>query len=258
MNQKEEQLWTADEMMTIAAARTLNNWETCFVGIGIPSTAAILAKSMHAPDLILLYESGTFDTNPTRLPLSIGDGELAQSALTVVSMPEVFNYWLQSGKIDFGFLGAAQVDKYGNINTTFIGNSYSSPAVRLPGTGGASEIAAECKETTIIVRQSERTFVEKLDFITSVGFGSGPGNREANGLRGKGPTKVITDIGILEPDPQTCELTLTHLHPNSTVEQAISNTGWKLKIKDDLQTTLAPTAEELMKVRALVSASGKN
>lgn len=258
MNLNESQLWSADEMMTIAAARTLQNWETCFVGIGIPSTAAILAKSMHAPNLILLYESGAFDTNPKNLPLSIGDGELAQSALTVVSMPEIFNYWLQSGKIDFGFLGAAQVDKFANINTTFIGNSYDSPAVRLPGTGGASEIAAECKQTTIIVRQSVRTFVEKIDFITSVGFGDGPNFRQGNGLRGKGPTKVITDIGILEPDSKTCELTLTHLHPNNTIEQAIENTGWKLRIADNLKTTLAPTAEELMKVRSLVGATGKN
>lgn len=258
MNLDNSALWSADEMMTIAAARTLQNGQTCFVGIGIPSTAAILAKSMHAPDLILLYESGTFDTNPKSLPLSIGDGELAQSALTVVSMPEIFNYWLQSGKTDLGFLGAAQIDKFANINTTFIGNKYESPLVRLPGTGGASEIAAECKQTTIIVRQSVRTFVEKIDFITSVGFGSGPDYRQNNGLRGKGPTKVITDIGILEPDPQSCELTLTHLHPNITVEQAIENTSWKLKIAANLETTLAPTTEELMKVRSLVSTTDRN
>ena len=250
--------WSSDEMMTIAASRTLQNEQTCFVGIGIPSTAAILAKSMNAPDLILLYESGTFNTNPKSLPLSIGDGELAQSALTVVSMPEVFNYWLQSGRIDLGFLGAAQIDKFANINTTFIGNTYDSPSVRLPGAGGAPEIAAECKQTTIIVRQNLRTFVEKIDFVTSVGFGDGPHYRQNNGLRGKGATKVITDIGMLEPDPLSCELTLTHLHPNTTVKQAIENTGWKLKIANNVKTISAPTKEELDKVRALLATSGKN
>lgn len=250
--------WSADEMMTIAASRSLHNDQTCFVGIGIPSTAAILAKSMHAPGLTLLYESGTFDTNPKSLPLSIGDEELAKSALIVVSMPEVFNYWLQSSRIDLGFLGAAQIDKFANINTTFIGNTYESPTVRLPGTGGASEIAAECKQTTIIVRQNTRTFVERIDFITSVGYGDNPDYRRDNGLRGKGATKVITDIGILEPHAQTCELVLTHLHPNTTVDQAIENTGWKLQIADELVIIAEPTAEELAKVRALVATSGKS
>jgi len=166
--------WTADEMMTIAAARTLKDGNTCFVGIGIPSTAAILAKSMQAPNLFLIYESGTVNTNPQKLPLSIGDGELANHALTVVGMPEIFNYWLQSGRIDVGFLGAAQIDKFANINTTFIGQTYDAPKVRLPGAGGATEIAASCKEVAIIIRQTTRTFVKQVDFITSMGFGEGP------------------------------------------------------------------------------------
>jgi glutaconate CoA-transferase subunit B len=250
--------WTADEMMTIAAAKSLKNGNMCFVGIGIPSTAAILAKATHAPDLVLIYESGTYNTNPKRLPLSIGDGELAKQALTVVSMPEVFNYWLQSGRIDVGFLGAAQIDKFGNINTTFIGNSYDSPTVRLPGAGGATEIAAECKETTIIIRQSKRTFLNKIDFITSVGFGNGPGFRQENDLRGRGPMRVITDLGILEPDPITCELVLTHLHPGVTLEQAIENTGWDLKVASPLQITAAPVENDLIKVRKLVASSAVN
>jgi len=249
--------WTADEMMTIAAARTLKDGNTCFVGIGIPSTAAILAKSMQAPNLFLIYESGTVNTNPQKLPLSIGDGELANHALTVVGMPEIFNYWLQSGRIDIGFLGAAQIDRFANINTTFIGQSYDSPKVRLPGAGGATEIAASCKEVAIIIRQTTRTFVEHVDFITSMGFGTGPGSRAANRLRGGGPSRVITDLGILEPDPETLELTMTHLHPGIDISQAIENTGWKLKVSPNLKTTKAPEQSELDKVRVLVSTSDK-
>ena len=240
--------WTADEMMTIAAARTLKDGNTCFVGIGIPSTAAILAKSMQAPNLFLIYESGTVNTNPQKLPLSIGDGELANHALTVVGMPEIFNYWLQSGRIDVGFLGAAQIDRFA---------SYDSPKVRLPGAGGATEIAASCKEVAIIIRQTTRTFVEHVDFITSMGFGSGPGSREKNRLRGGGPSRVITDLGILEPDPETLELTMTYLHPGVDVSQAIENTGWKLKVSPNLKTTKAPEQSELDKDRALVSTSDK-
>jgi glutaconate CoA-transferase subunit B len=250
--------WSSDEIMTIAASRTLQNGQTCFVGVGIPSTAAILAKSTTAPDLILLYESGTFDTNPRNLPLSIGDGELAESALMVVSMPEIFNYWLQSRRVDLGFLGAAQIDKFANLNTTFVGNTYESPTVRLPGAGGASEIAAECAQTTVIVKQNLRTFVDKIDFITSVGFGDKLSYRQENGLRGKGVTKVITDIGILEPDSQSCELILTHLHPDTTVGQAVENTGWELKVAENLKIVPAPTEEELQRVRALVATSDKN
>ena len=249
--------WTADEMMTIAAARTLKDGNTCFVGIGIPSTAAILAKSMQAPNLFLIYESGTVNTNPQKLPLSIGDGELANHALTVVGMPEIFNYWLQSGRIDVGFLGAAQIDKFANINTTFIGQTYDAPKVRLPGAGGATEIAASCKEVAIIIRQTTRTFVKQVDFITSMGFGEGPGSRAKNRLRGGGPSRVITDLGILEPDPETLELTMTYLHPGVDINQAIENTGWELKVSPNLKTTKAPEQFELEKVRALVSTSDK-
>lgn len=249
--------WTADEMMTIAAARTLKDGNTCFVGIGIPSTAAILAKSMQAPNLFLIYESGTVNTNPQKLPLSIGDGELANHALTVVGMPEIFNYWLQSGRIDVGFLGAAQIDKFANINTTFIGQTYDSPKVRLPGAGGATEIAASCKEVAIIIRQTTRTFVKQVDFITSMGFGEGPGSRAKNRLRGGGPSRVITDLGILEPDPETLELTMTYLHPGVDINQAIENTGWELKVSPNLKTTKAPQQSELEKVRTLVSTSDK-
>jgi glutaconate CoA-transferase subunit B len=205
----------------------------------------------------LIYESGTVNTNPQKLPLSIGDGELANHALTVVGMPEIFNYWLQSGRIDVGFLGAAQIDKFANINTTFIGQTYDAPKVRLPGAGGATEIAASCKEVAIIIRQTTRTFVKQVDFITSMGFGEGPGSRAKNRLRGGGPSRVITDLGILEPDPETLELTMTYLHPGVDINQAIENTGWELKVSPNLKTTKAPEQSELEKVRALVSTSDK-
>ena len=245
--------WNSNEMMTIAAARTLKDGMICFVGIGIPSTAAILAKATHAPNLVLIYESGTVNTDPQKLPLSIGDGELANRALTVVSMPEIFNYWLQPGRIDVGFLGAAQIDRFANINTTFIGESYQKPKVRLPGAGGATEIAGACKDVIIIIKQSLRTFVSEIDFITSLGFGEGPNSRKENGLIGGGPRYVITDLGILEPDPVTKELVMTSLHPGVTVDQVKENTGWDLKISDSLKTTEAPTAGELERVRALVA-----
>lgn len=249
--------WNSNEMMTIAAARTLKDGMICFVGIGIPSTAAILAKATHAPNLVLIYESGTVNTDPQKLPLSIGDGELANRALTVVSMPEIFNYWLQPGRIDVGFLGAAQIDRFANINTTFIGESYQKPKVRLPGAGGATEIAGACKDVIIIIKQSLRTFVSEIDFITSLGFGEGPNSRKENGLIGGGPRYVITDLGILEPDPVTKELVMTSLHPGVTVDQVKENTGWDLKISDSLKTTEAPTASELERVRALVATSSR-
>ena len=244
---------TSDEMMTIAAARELRDGTACFVGIGLPSTAANLARRTHAPGLVLVSESGTLGAKPERLPLSIGDGELAETADTVVSVPEVFNYWVQPGRIDVGFLGAAQIDRFGNINTTVIGG-YGDPKVRLPGAGGAPEIAAHCGEVFVIVRQSPRTFVDRVEFVTSVGFGSGPGDRERFGLRGAGPRFVITDIGVLEPDPETCELTLTRLHPGSTVEQAREATGWDLRVSPDLRTVDAPADAELAALRALKAA----
>lgn len=255
--------YTSDEMMTVVAARELAERarrkqasdepaETlCFVGIGLPSTAANLARRTHAPSLALIYESGTLGTNPDRLPLSIGDGILADTALTVVSVPEVFNYWLQPGRVDVGFLGAAQIDRFANINTTVIGGDYAKPKVRLPGAGGAPEIAASCQEVIVIVRQSRRSFVDTVEFITSVGFGRGPGERERLGLRGGGPRTVITDLGVLQPDPTTCELTLTRLHPDVTVAAAKEATGWDLAVAEDLGYTEPPTETELSVLRAL-------
>ncbi|MEU4670540.1 CoA-transferase subunit beta [Amycolatopsis sp. NPDC023774] len=246
--------YTADEMMSIAAARALGEGMSCFVGIGLPSTAANLARRTHAPNLTLIYESGCLGAKPTQLPLSIGDGELADTADAVVSVPEVFNYWLQPGRIDVGFLGAAQLDKFGNINTTVIGSDYHDPKVRLPGAGGAPEIAASCKEVFIVLRQSPRAFVDKVDFITSFGHGTGKGDREKLGLRGAGPTLVVTDLGLMRPDPETAELTLTEVHPGIEVEQVVAATGWKLKVAADLKTTPAPTDEELTLLRSLKKA----
>lgn len=241
---------SADEMMTVAAARALRDGAACFVGIGLPSTAANVARRLHAPNLVLIYESGPIGTKPDRLPLSIGDGILATTADAVVSVPEIFNYWLQPGRIDVGFLGAAQLDRFGNINTTVVGD-YATPTVRLPGAGGAPEIAASCREVFIIVRQGKRTFVETLDFVTSVGYGSGPGDRERLGLRGGGPVRVITDLGVLEPDPDTRELTMTSLHPGVSADDARAATGWPLRFADDVATTDEPTTEELDVLRSL-------
>jgi glutaconate CoA-transferase subunit B len=237
-------------MMTIAAARRLRDGQSCFVGIGLPSTAATLARATHAPGLVLIYESGTIGAKPGHLALSIGDGILADTADTVVSVPQIFNYWLQPGRIDVGFLGGAQLDRYANINSTVIGD-YADPKVRLPGAGGAPEIAASCGEVIVIIRQSRRTFVERVDFVTSVGFGSGPGDRERLGLRGRGPRTVITDLGILEPDPGTCELRLTSLHPGVTLDQAREATGWPLAAAPGLGVTEPPGEAELAALRAL-------
>jgi glutaconate CoA-transferase, subunit B len=243
---------TPDDYMTVAASRALRDGDVLFVGIGLPSTAANLARRTHAPGLVLIYESGCIGSKPTRLPLSIGDGELAATADSVVSVPEIFNYWLQPGRIEVGFLGAAQIDRFANINTTVIGGDYDKPKVRLPGAGGAPEIAALCGEVIVIVRQNERTFRENVDFVTSVGYGSGPGSREKLGLPGKGPVKVITDLGVLEPDPDTCELTMTQLHQGVDIEQAREATGWELKVADQLGTTDPPSDEELSALRDLL------
>ena len=243
--------FTADEMMTVAAARALRDGARCFVGIGRPSTAANLARRTSAPNLVLIYESGTIGAKPDRLPLSIGDGVLAETADAVVSVPEMFNYWLQPGRIDVGFLGAAQLDRYGNINTTVIGDDYRHPKVRLPGAGGAPEITASCREVIVVVRHSRRTLVERVDFVTSLGYGTGPGERERLGLTGAGPRLVITDLGILEPDPDSCELTLTRLHPGASLDQARQATGWPLAVAGDLTTTDPPSQQELEVLRRL-------
>jgi glutaconate CoA-transferase subunit B len=242
--------YSADEMMAVAAARRLSNGTVCFVGIGLPSKAANLARRSHAPDCVLVYESGTIGAKPQHLPLSIGDGELAETADAVVSVPEIFAYWLQGGRVDVGFLGAAQIDRFGNLNSTVIGD-YDSPSVRLPGAGGAPEIAALCGETYVMLRQTTRTFVPRLDFRTTVGFGDGPGSRESLGFRGAGVTAVVTDLGVLEPDPDTCELTLTTLHPGVSVDDARDATGWDLSVAEDLRTGDAPTPAELNVLRSL-------
>jgi glutaconate CoA-transferase, subunit B len=223
---------SADEMMTVAAARELRDGEVCFVGIGLPSTAANLARGRHAPDVVLIYESGTIGSRPTRLPLSIGDGDLAETADSVVSVPEIFNYWLQGGRIDVGFLGAAQIDRHGNLNSTVIG-SYDEPKVRLPGAGGAPEIAAHARRVITIIRQSPRSFVAELDFKTSLGAQD---------------QVVITDLGIMR---RRDELVLEALHPGVSLDQAREATGWDLKVADDLETTVPPTADELAALREL-------
>ena len=241
---------TAEEMMTVAAARELRDGQTVFVGIGLPSRASNLARRLHAPDLALVYESGTIDTKPDELPLSIGDGILAESALSVVGVPEIFNYWLQPGRIDVGFLSGAQIDRFANLNTTVIGE-YAEPDVRLPGSGGAPEIASSCREVIVVMHHRRRAFVERVDFVTSVGYGTGPGDRALLGLPGAGPVRVITDLGVLEPDPASKELLLTALHPGVTVEEVRAETGWALEVVADLVETTPPTERELSTLRAL-------
>ena len=241
---------TPDEMMTVAAARALSNDDVCFVGIGAPSAACNLARLTHAPDLTLIYESGTLGTRPDILPLSIGDGELADTAVTTVSVPEMFRYWLQGGRISIGFLGAAQLDRFGNINTTVIGN-YDDPKVRLPGGGGAPEIATHCGEVFVTMRHTPRGLVESVDFITSLGFGPSGTERAALGITTKGPTLVITDLAILRPDPTDHELIVSSLHPGVERDDVASATGWDVRFSDDLGETPPPTTEELTVLREL-------
>ena len=247
--------YTADEMMAITAARALRDGMTCFVGIGLPSEAANLARASHAPSLTLIYESGTIGAKPPALPLSIGDGVLAETADAVVSVPEIFNYWLQPGRIDVGFLGVAQIDRFANINTTVIGPDYARPAVRLPGAGGAPEIAGSCREVIVVLRQNRRAFVDRVDFVTSVGFGDGPGSRQRLGLPGAGPQKVITDLGVLEPDPATCELRLTGTYPGTVVADIKAATGWDLQVAADLRELPPPSEAELAALRRLRAAT---
>ncbi len=245
-----DQDYTTSEMMTVAAARLLTNGAVCFVGIGLPSTAANLARLTHAPDLVLIYESGPIGARPHVLPLSIGDGDLAVTADSVVSTPEIFQYWLQGGRIDVGFLGAAQIDRFGNINTTVIGD-YRAPTTRLPGAGGAPEIAGSAKQIFIMLKQSRRAFVSAVDFITSVGFLDGGNARERLGMPGKGPVAVITDLCVLEPEPPSHELVVTHIHPGVTREQISAATGWPVRFAAEVHETEPPTSEELETLRDL-------
>jgi glutaconate CoA-transferase subunit B len=225
--------WTADEMMAVEASRRLTNDTVCFVGIGLPSVAANLARKTQAPGCVLVYESGTIGAKPTVLPLSIGDGELAETADAVVSVPEMFAYWLQGGRIDVGFLSAAQIDRHGNLNSTVIGD-YETPKVRLPGGGGAPEIATSVSDVFVMLRQSPRSFVERIDFKTS---------------RGDRVRVVVTDLGILEP--RDGELTLVRVHPGVSVDEARAATGWALKVAPDVRETEPPSAVELDALRAL-------
>ena len=225
--------YTADEMMAVEAARRLDDDTVCFVGIGLPSLAANLARRTHAPGCVLVYESGTIGSKPDELPLSIGDGELAETAAAVVSVPEIFAYWLQGGRIDVGFLGAAQIDRHGNLNSTVIGD-YDHPSVRLPGGGGAPEIALGVREVFVMLRQSPRAFVDELDFTTSLG---------------DRVSVVVTDLGVLEP--RDGELTLTQVHPGVKPEQAREATGWDLRLAEDIRETEPPSGEELHALRSL-------
>ncbi len=246
--------YSSDEMMIVAAARRLRADAFCFVGIGLPSAAANLARRTHAPDCVLIYESGPIGAKPSVLPLSIGDGELAETADTVVPLPEIFAYWLQAGRIDVGFLGAAQIDRFGNINTTVIGE-YEHPTVRLPGAGGAPEIAASAREVLVLLRQTPRTFVKQLDFLTSAGFLEGGDARKKLRMRGAGPTVVISDLGILAPESGTNELVLTTLHPGVTRETARAATGWDLKVAVNLLREPPPSSVELTALRAMQPAA---
>ena len=227
--------YTQDEVMAVAAARRLRSGDVVFVGIGLPSKACNLARATHAPDCVLIYESGTIGAKPLHLPLSIGDGELAETADLVVSVPEIFAYWLQGGRIGIGFLGAAQIDRFGNLNSTVIGD-YQHPQVRLPGAGGAPEIARSCREILVVLKQSPRAFVEELDFRSS---------------SGERVSAVITDLAILEPDPETRELVLTQLQPGASVEAAREATGWPLRVAHDVAVAEPPTDAELTALRSL-------
>ena len=236
-------LYTSPELLTINAARLLRDGDVVFVGVGLPNLACNLARRTHAPNLVMIYEAGVIGAQPSRLPLSIGDPTLVSGALAVCSMYDIFALYLQRGNVDVGFLGGAQIDRFGNINATVVGD-YTHPKVRLPGSGGSMEMSAWANRCYIITPHQKRRFPEKVDFRTSAGFLSGRSEREAARLRGGGPQAVVTDLGILEPD-HTGELVLTALHPGATAEQARLNTGWDLKVASNLRVTDQPTREEL-------------
>ena len=242
--------YTAAEMMTVAAARALANDDICFVGIGLPSAACNLARLTHAPKITLVYESGTIETKPTVLPLSIGDGELCDTALTTVPVPEMFQYWLQGGRITVGFLGGAQVDRFGNLNSTVIG-PYGAPKVRLPGSGGATEIATCCGRIFIVMRHHHRAMVERLDFITSLGHGPTGTERRALGLRTAGPVRLVTDLCVMQPDAATNAFEVVSLHPGVSRDQVAEATGWPAAFAAEVEETPAPSAAELDVLRDL-------
>jgi glutaconate CoA-transferase, subunit B len=239
--------YSRDEMMTVAASRLLEDGQVCFVGIGLPSAACNLARLTHAPNLVLIYESGTIGTRPKVLPLSIGDGELAETATCVIPLPDVFSDYLQAGRIDVGFLGAAQIDRFGNLNSTVIG-AYDAPKTRLPGSGGATEIAAHARRVFVVMKATPRSFVESLDFQTSGGHFAG---RAASGARGQGPAVIVTDVGILEPRAPNGEFALAVTFPGITPEEARAAVGWPLALAPEIRNCAAPTTAELAALRAL-------
>jgi len=239
--------YSSSELLTINASRLLRDGDTVFVGVGLPNLACNLARRTHAPNLLMIYEAGVIGAQPARLPLSIGDPTLVSGALAVCSMYDIFAFYLQRGNVDVGFMGGAQIDRFGNVNATVIGD-YAHPKVRLPGSGGSMEIAAWANRCYLLTPHSKRRFPAKLDFRTSAGFLSGREERKAANLRGGGMLAVVTDLGILEPD-DTGELVLTALHPGATAEQARENTGWELKVADSLRATLPPDPEELRILR---------
>jgi glutaconate CoA-transferase subunit B len=238
--------YTANELMVCQAARQLRDGEIVFVGIGLPNLACNLAQRLHAPGLVLIYESGAVGAAPERLPISIGDPSLVMNSLSVCSMFDIFSYYLQGGLIDVGFLQGAQIDRFGNLNTTVVGG-YAQPAVRLPGSGGACEIAILAKRVLVITPQSKRRFPERVDFITSPGFVDGPETRARLGMSGGGPRMVITDLGCYEF--RSGEMILTSLHPGCTLGQARNSTSWDIAVSSDLKRTDEPTSEELHIIR---------
>ncbi len=246
--------YPSSELLTINAARLLRDDDVVFVGVGLPNLACNLARHTHAPSLVMIYEAGVIGAQPARLPLSIGDPTLVSGALSVCSMYDIFAFYLQRGNIDVGFLGGAQIDRFGNINATVIGD-YQHPKVRLPGSGGSMEISAWANRCYILTPHQKRRFPEKVDFRTSAGFLGGRAEREAANLRGGGPQAVVTDLGIMEPD-ENGELTLTALHPGCTVEQAKANTGWDLKVAAQLRLTDPPSEEELRILRLELDPDG--
>ena len=246
--------YSAAELMTINASRLLRDGDVVFVGVGLPNLACNLARRTHAPDLVMIYEAGVIGAQPERLPLSIGDPTLVSGSLSVCSMYEIFTLYLQRGNIDVGFLGGAQIDRFGNINATVIGD-YNQPKVRLPGSGGAMEIAAWANRCYIMTPHQIRRFPESVDFRTSAGFLNGRGERESACLRGAGPQAVVTNLGILEPD-ETGELILTALHPEIQVEQVRQNTGWELKTASELQVTDPPSSQEISILREELDPGG--
>ena len=246
--------YSPSELMTVNAARLLRDGDVVFVGVGLPNLACNLARRLHAPNLVMIYEAGVVGAQPARLPLSIGDPTLVSGAASVCSMYEIFAFYLQRGLIDVGFLGGAQIDRYGNVNATVIGD-YARPKVRLPGSGGSAEIAAWANRTYLLTPHQKRRFPEKCDFVTGAGFLAGRAARAASGVRGGGPQAVVTDIGLLEPDADG-ELTLVALHPGQTAEKAKANTGWDLKVAPALRLTDPLTAEELRLLRQELDPQG--